>query len=123
MNHTCEIHNSTRYGFDYLLCNEIEYGENTITVDILSSYDIATISNWYELTGSPVYVLNNYISKDDLPSKLGNVINAEKLRSFYESIGDDEGFGDVTFQLSANYPTGYTFPNYFKYNQSEYNKV
>lgn len=123
MNHTCEIHNSTRYGFDYLISNEIEYGDNVILVDILSVYDYSTISNWYELTGDTVYTLNNSIKKDELESKLRNVINYSQLEQFFSTLLDDEGFGDITFQLSTSNPSGYTYPNYFKYTEEQYEKV
>lgn len=123
MNHTCEIHNSTRYGFDYLISNEIDYGTDTITVGVLSSYEYLITSSWFELTGDPVYILNNSIKKEYLESKLRNVINYNQLEQFFSTIQDDEGFGDVTFQLSTLNPSGYTYPNYFKYAEEQYEKV
>lgn len=124
--HVCDYHTNINTGLDYIKSESEEYSTlDFVEADISSHKYETTTTRWYELTGDAIYRLNNSIPA----SKIGSLLNQVKnYAQFYEFIPTDEkmGFGNIALGIqatSANIMPGYDFPNYFKYNEEQYNQV
>lgn len=124
-NHTCEYHQDVKTGLDYIKIEQEKYSLlNNIFVNISAIEDKQITKYWYELTADMVYRLNNSIPKDEIEQKLHDVKNFTHIQKFIPT-DDSMGFGNVTLEIAPTsaYCSGTSFPNYFKYNEKQYNQI
>jgi hypothetical protein len=98
---------------------------DNIYVNISAEENKEITKYWYELTADKVYHLNNSIPNDEITEKLHNVKNFTRIQKFIPE-DDSIGFGNVTLEIattSSDYCIGTNFPNYFKYNEQQFNQI
>lgn len=125
-NHNCEIHRTSREGFDFIGRQEkaedvSKYSVTKLsTEEYISSYTFLSAKDPENIPG--IYWLRNRIAPSNVKQLLGNVSNYKTVESFMTTVlTGDKWLGNVQFRRIGS--TVSEFPFSFPYNEEQYSAV